>query len=86
MAKILKDPLEEDYPIVAPEISHILSTYSDFTFLLYLPTLEVSCVKLEWLKSLNLERIPPVLVPQILSNFIFPSYLLEYPEILMCLA
>ena len=25
-------------------------------------------------------------MPQILSNFIFPSYLLAYPENLMCLA
>ena len=35
--KILKDPLEEDSPIVVPEISHILFTYSDFIFFLYLP-------------------------------------------------
>ena len=40
--KILKDPFKEDSPIVAP--SHILFTYSDFIFLLYLPILEVSCV------------------------------------------
>ena len=35
--------------------SHILFTYSDFLFLLYLPVLEVSCDWLEWLKSLNFE-------------------------------
>ena len=51
---------------MAPEISHILFTYSDFMFLLYLrvlilcfflylPILKVSCVYLKWLKSLNLE-------------------------------
>ena len=41
---------------MAPEISHILFTYSDFTFLLYLPILKVSCVQLEWLKSLNFKE------------------------------
>ena len=40
--KILKNPLEEDFPIVAS--SHILFTYSDFIFLLCLPILKVSCV------------------------------------------
>ena len=40
--KILMDPLEEDSPIVAP--SHILFTYSDFIFVLYLPILKVLCV------------------------------------------
>ena len=35
VVKILKDPLEEDCPIVAPEISHILYSYTDFLFLLY---------------------------------------------------
>ena len=30
--KILKDPLEQDFPMVAP--SHILFAYSDFIFLL----------------------------------------------------
>ena len=33
-----------DTPIVAPEISHILFTYSDFIFLLYIPILQVLCV------------------------------------------
>ena len=42
--QILKNPLEEDSLIVAPEISHILFTYSNFIFLLYLPILKVSCV------------------------------------------
>ena len=40
--KILNDPFEEDSPIVAPEISHILVTYFDFIFLLYF--LKISCV------------------------------------------
>ena len=40
--KFLKDLLEEDSPIVAPEISHIL--FTDFIFLLYLSILKVSCV------------------------------------------
>ena len=40
--QILKNPLEEDFPIVAS--SHILFTYSDFLFLLCLPILKVSCV------------------------------------------
>ena len=39
--KILKDSLEEDSSIVAPEISHILFTYSDFIFV-SLPILKVS--------------------------------------------
>ena len=38
--KILKDLLEEDSPIVAP--THILLTYSDFLFRLYLPILKIS--------------------------------------------
>ena len=42
MVKILKYPLKEDFQIVAP--SHILFTYSDFIFILYLPILEVLCV------------------------------------------
>ena len=42
MVEILKDPLEEDSPIVAT--SPILFTYSDFLFRLYLPILKVSCV------------------------------------------
>ena len=42
VVEILKDPLEEDSAIVAP--SHILFTYSDFLFCLYLPILKVSCV------------------------------------------
>ena len=33
--KILKERSEEDYPIAATEISHILFTDSDFIFLLY---------------------------------------------------
>ena len=41
--KSMKDSLEEDEPIVAPEISHILFIYSDFISLLYLPILKVSC-------------------------------------------
>ena len=41
--------------MVAPEISHILFIYSDFIFLLYLPILKVSCVLLEWFRSLNFE-------------------------------
>ena len=53
LLKILMDPFEEDYPIVALEISHILFTCSDFIFLLYLAILKVSCVELEWLKSLS---------------------------------
>ena len=73
------------FPIVGPEISHILFTYSDFVFLLYLRILKVSCVQLEWFKSLNFEGLP-ILVPQILSNFIFPSNLVAYPEISMYLA
>ena len=40
----LKDPCEEDSPIVAPEISHILFTYSHFIFFLYLPILKLLCV------------------------------------------
>ena len=54
MVKILKAPLDEDFPIVAP--SHIVFTYSDFLFLLHLPIPEVLCVLLEWLKSLNFEE------------------------------
>ena len=42
--KNFKDPVKEDFIIVAPEIRHILLTYSDFIFLLYLPILKVSCV------------------------------------------
>ena len=40
--KILKNPLEEDFPLLAS--SHILFTYSDFLFLLCLPILKLSCV------------------------------------------
>ena len=40
--KILKNPFEEDFPIVVSEIIHILFIYSDFVFLLYLPILKVS--------------------------------------------
>ena len=68
---------------MAPEICHILFTYSDFIFVLHLPILKVSCVELEWLKSLNFEG-PPILMPQSLSNFIFPSDLLACPETMMC--
>ena len=35
--------------------------------------------KFEFLKD-------PILVPQILSDFMCPFYLLAYPEIVMCLA
>ena len=44
LVKILKNPLEEDSAIAAPEIIHILFTYSDFIFLLYLLILKVSYV------------------------------------------
>ena len=40
--KILKGPQEKHSPIVTP--SHILFTYSDFLFLLYLPIRKISCV------------------------------------------
>ena len=39
--KTLKNPLEEDSPIVAPEINHYLFTNSDFIFRLCLPILKV---------------------------------------------
>ena len=50
--------------------SHILFTNSNFLFLLYLPILKVSCVYLEWLKSLNFEgpiEGTSILVRQLLS-------------------
>ena len=42
--KSLKDPLEEDSPMVAGKITHIFFTYSDFIFFLYLPILKISYV------------------------------------------
>ena len=43
--KLLKDPLEEDSPIVAIQISDTLFIYSDFIFFFfYLPILKVSYV------------------------------------------
>ena len=70
---------------MALQISDILFIYSDFIFLLYLPYLKVSYVYLEWLNSLNSEG-PRFGATNFLSNFIFPSYLLVYPEIVICLA
>ena len=64
-----------DSPIVAPKISHILFSYPDFIFLLNLPILKVLCVLLEWLNFEGPISGTPILVPQILSNFIFCIYL-----------
>ena len=68
--------MEEDSPIVAP--CHILITYLLWFYFSFIFTiLEVSCVWLEWLKSLCIKGPnwgTPVLVPQILSNFIFSWY------------
>ena len=55
---------------MAPEISHILFTFCDFIFLLYLPILKVSCVWLEWLKSLNFEG-PQFGAPNVVKFGIF---------------
>ena len=59
------DLLEENSPIVAPKISHILFIYCDFIFLLHFPIL-----KLEWLKNLNFEG-PLFLVPKVFVKFYF---------------
>ena len=72
---------------MAPEISHILFIYSDFIFLLYLPILKVSCVYLEWLKSLNWKD--SIEGPHFRTqNFVkfYLSLIFAYPENLMCLA
>ena len=53
--KNFEGPFLGGLPIVAPEISNILFTHFDFIFLLYLLIPKVSCVSLEWLKSLNFE-------------------------------
>ena len=42
LLSLIFDSTEKDYPIMAPEISHILFTYSDFIFRLYLLILKVS--------------------------------------------
>ena len=44
--KILKDPIEEDPPNVASEISHILFIYSNFIWYFFYksPIIKVSCV------------------------------------------
>ena len=58
MVKIFEGPVGGGLPNCAHEISYILFTYSDFIFLLYLSIPKVSCVYLEWLKSLNFEGPP----------------------------
>ena len=87
----MKELFEEDSPVAVP--NHILFTYFDFMFLLYLPILKVSCIQPKWLKNLNFKgpnKGLPILVPQILSNFIkfYLNYLLifAYPENLICVA
>ena len=70
---------------MALQISDVLFIYSDFIFLLYFSILNVSCVLLECLKSLNSEG-PRFGATNFVSNFIFTSYLLVYPEIVLCLA
>ena len=71
---------------MALQISNILFIYLDFIFVLYLPVLKVSYVY-----SLNGWKVwilkdPRFGATNFLSNFIFLSYLLVYPEIVMCLA
>ena len=66
---------------MAPDISHILSTYSDF---LDLAMLKVSCVWLEWLKSLNFEG-PNFEAPNFVKFYFF--FILScVSEIVMCQA
>ena len=84
LLKILKNLFEENSPIMTPEISHILLTYSNFIFLLYLPILKVSCVWLEWLKRLNFEE-PHFDAPNFVKfdhSFVFACV----AETVMCLA
>ena len=69
---------------MALQISDILLIYFDFIFLLYLPILKVSYVKLKCLISLNSEG-PHFGATNFLLDFIFLSYLLVYSEIAVCL-
>ena len=69
VVKILKNP-----SIVALEISHILFTCSNFIFF-FVFTYSESFMCLPWMIEKFEFWETPILVSQILSNFIFPSYL-----------
>ena len=83
----MKDSLEEDSLMVALQISRILFTVS----ILILSLFYICLVWKYYMSSLNGWKVwilkdPRFGATNFLTNFIFLSYLLVYPEIVMCLA